>query len=1007
MPIFQQTILETYIKNIPTQKLEQAWQTFTKHFHNPEVQENIQNAKEEQYQEGFLKDLFVQVFGYVLNPNPNFNLTTELKNIRNAQKTDGAILQNDSALAVIELKSTSLTNLDRVEKQAFGYKNNQPRCIYVITSNFEKLRFYIDNAIDFEEFNLFTLTKEEFAKLWLCLDSDSLLKNLPQKIKTESISKGEDITLKLYKDYKAFRDELFADIQKRNKGYDKLTLFKKTQKLLDRFLFAFFAEDKLLIPPNSVRKVIQQLTDLRDKYDAYFPLYERFKKFFGYINEGHESEEDKIFAYNGGLFAPDDLLDNLKIEDGILYKHTFKIAEYNFNKDVSVNILGHIFEHSLNEIEELQAQSTPFGGRGARKQDGIFYTPKYITQYIVEETVGKLCAEKKEEFEIVEEYYKKGRKGRRKTTIKNLQAKLEKYRTWLLDIKICDPACGSGAFLNQALEFLIEEHKYIDELQAKLLGQSIVLREVENQILENNIFGVDLNIESVEIAKLSLWLRTAKQGRKLLHLRNNIKAGNSLIEDPNIAGEKAFIWAKEFPTIFQKGGFDVIIGNPPYGASIPTSELEYLITKYKTQGISKSFCDSYTIFYIALLEQVKEKGFLSFIAPNTWRLIESAKKFRNYILADKLSVLKMVQHKEKVFGDATVDVDTVVLQKQGISPQSDVQIVVGKVNGKAITHTISQRFLQKQEFINLLMTQEMYDLQNKIKQHSFLVKDYFDIKNGVKPYEVGKGKPPQTRQVLNDKPFTSEKQEDFTFSPLIGGSQFHQYTLLWQEDYWIKYGVWLAAPRDAQIFEAKEKLIFRQTADTLIGHYITEGFVMRNNTHIILAKNQSFHLKYLLALLNSKLNAYYYWSINPEKGEALAEVKAFHLGLMLFPKQKVNQQFFVAQVDTLLSLNTDKQKMIRKFQQTILNNLPLQKLSKKLQNFYEFDFKTFLEELKKKKIKLKFDEQDEWSEYFENYRKKIGEMIQQTLMIENEINQEIYQLYQLTPKEIEIIESGN
>ena len=122
----------------------------------------------------------------------------------------------------------------------------------------------------------------------------------------------------------------------------------------------------------------------------------------------------------------------------------------------------------------------------------------------------------------------------------------------MLQLTIVDPACGSGAFLNQALEFLIAEHKYVDELQAKLFGDALVLSDVEGSILENNLFGVDLNEESVEIAKLSLWLRTAQRNRKLNSLNNNIKCGNSLIDDATIAGDKAFNWQTEFPTIFKE-----------------------------------------------------------------------------------------------------------------------------------------------------------------------------------------------------------------------------------------------------------------------------------------------------------------------------------------------------------------------------------------------------------------------------------------------------------------------
>ncbi len=212
----------------------------------------------------------------------------------------------------------------------------------------------------------------------------------------------------------------------------------------------------------------------------------------------------------------------------------------------------------------------------------FFYTPKYITKYIVDNTVGKLCNEKKEELKIIEEDF---HPKRQKETKKKLLASLEAYREWLLQLTILDPACGSGAFLNQALDFLIKEHQYIDELQTKLLGGGMVFPNIENTVLENNIFGVDLNEESVEIARLSLWLRTAQPRRKLNDLSSNIKCGNSLIDSKTIAGDKAFKWEEEFAHIFEKGGFDVVIGNPPYAgrsSSINDEEKTFVKKRYST-----------------------------------------------------------------------------------------------------------------------------------------------------------------------------------------------------------------------------------------------------------------------------------------------------------------------------------------------------------------------------------------------------------------------------------------
>lgn len=553
MSLFQNTVLSKYLNTQDPELLSQKWEEFSSHFHDPVIQENIRNSKEEQYQEGFLRDLFVKVLGYTLNPTPEFNLTTEYKNVKDAKKADGAVIIGEDVPAVIELKGTGTTDLGTVEDQAFGYKNNQPTCKYVVISNFEKLRFYIDNAIEHIEFNLFNLTKEEFNLLYLCLAYENIKNDTASKIKNESLSKEDEITKQLYKDYSVFKRELFQNLTAQNPEYNQVELFNKSQKLLDRFLFLFFGEDRGLLPPNSVRMILDQWSKLKE-LDAYTPLYERFKKYFGYLNTGFEGKHYDVFAYNGGLFKPDEILDNTKIDDHLLYTHTLKLSEYDFESEVDVNILGHIFEHSLNEIDEIKAQ---LAGeeidktQTKRKKDGVFYTPKYITKYIVENTVGKLCEEEKAKLGIKEEDYYTDKKRQLKTKQKLLK-KLQDYRKWLHEITIIDPACGSGSFLIEALNFLIEEHSYIDEMEAKLTDSAIAFSYHSESILENNLYGVDINEESVEIAKLSLWLRTAEPNRKLSSLSHNLKCGNSLIDDPEVAGDLAFNWEKEFPKIFKE-----------------------------------------------------------------------------------------------------------------------------------------------------------------------------------------------------------------------------------------------------------------------------------------------------------------------------------------------------------------------------------------------------------------------------------------------------------------------
>ena len=722
----------------------------------------------------------------------------------------------------------------------------------------------------------------------------------------------------------------------------------------------------------------------------------------------------EIHAYNGGLFAEDPLLDSLKISDVLLKKHVSKLTEYDFASEVDTNILGHIFEHSLNDIENVRASlegTAVDKSKTKRKKDGVFYTPKYITKYIVENTVGKLCKEKKAELGIVDEEFSIGAVYKTKEAeIKRkgeLNEKLIKYRNWLLQLSVCDPACGSGAFLNQVLEFLMAEHRYLDELESMLFGTPIVFPNVENHILENNIFGVDINEESVEIARLSLWLRTAQKGRKLSTLSSNIKVGNSLIDDPEVAGELAFNWQNEFPQVFAKGGFDVVVGNPPYGAKISNTDIDYLFNKYQDFGYSKKLNDTYIAFYIkGISELLNIGGLLGYIAPNTWRLVESGISFRNYLFSYSCYLFQIIQHTEKVFEDATVDVDSVFIANQN-SEKKEIEIKIGDLRDKVIFHHLFKDRIKGHSSLNLYLTERVYNLKDKIYEQSIKVKDCYTIKNGIKPYEKGKGTPPQTEETMRLKPFTSETKLDESFSPLIGGSSFHKYILLWDNDNWIQYGEWLAAPRDSSIFDESEKLIFRQTSDKIIGTILNNGFIVRNNTHLVLRnENSLYSLKVLLSILNSKLIDFIYWTINPERGEALAEVKAFHLDMLPIPNEIDDPYRLEIIVDKILINKKVLLNIVSSLLMLIDNKYNLINKSTKLQNWPSLDFKAFLGELTKAKVKMSLSEEAEWMAYFKEQKEKALALQSDITRLDREIDQLVYELYGLTEEEIRIVEGG-
>ncbi|MBW8333336.1 MAG: Eco57I restriction-modification methylase domain-containing protein [Prolixibacteraceae bacterium] len=1110
MALFQRTVEQKYLKQLDSELINSKYLEFKSYFGNTDIQENIRNSKEEQYQEGFLRELFVKILGYKLNPTPGFNLTTEYKNIKDSKKADGAIIINERVKAVIELKGTNTTDLSKIETQAFGYKNNQSGCVYVITSNFEKLRFYIDNAIEHIEFNLFTLSKTDFGILYLCLSFESIEKGIPKKVKEESLSQEDVITRKLYQDYSLFKRELHQNLVSLNPQYDSLTLFKKSQKLLDRFLFLFFAEDRHLLPPNSVRLILNDWRDLQER-DVEIPLYQRFKKYFEYLNTGYKGKRYDVFAYNGGLFKPDEVLDSILIDDELLFKHAYKLSEYDFVSEIDVNILGHIFENSLNELDEINAQ---LAGeeidktKTRRKKDGVFYTPKYITKYIVENTVGKLCNEKKAELQIIEEEYTTDKKRQLKTK-QALLEKLKTYQNWLLQLTICDPACGSGAFLNQALDFLITEHRYIDELQAKILGVPIIFSDIEKSILENNLFGVDLNEESVEIAKLSLWLRTAQPNRKLNDLNNNIKCGNSLISDPAVAGNKAFDWEREFPQVFgrkeietpfievpkdktpdylklikeksleaqskaeqaltlskeaaelskkvyeyaeklgnvsdddslygiRKGGFDVVIGNPPYVQLQSMGEMSEKLKNCGYETFDKG-ADLYCLFTERGYKLLKNGGIQSFIMPNKWMLVAYGKPLRKFL--SKTGLRQILNFGDiQFFAEATTYVCIFVTQKSERKDNVKVLSINQKTyHGDFMTEVESNLYdYPTSKFGESEWSIQPYNDAQKLEQMKLMgtelknlpINTYRGILTG---YNEAFYIDEETRQSL----IYADAKSAELIRPMVRGRDISAYINSGSEflinahngikeknpplppiridDYpAIKKHLDSFYPslekrgdkgdtpynlRNCAYLEefSKPKIIYPNMTSVFPFMYDESGMLGNDKSFILTAQDDSISLLFLTALFNSSLAKLWIWHNCPELQGGTREIRKVYFEH--FPVPQANEE----QTDTLAKYATERaqltislQTLCSKFTRNIQREYNLEKLSAKLENWFQISFKEFLKELEKSKIKLTLSQKAEWEDYFHQESNKALAIKQQIDTTDKEIDQMVYGLYGLS-----------
>lgn len=1028
--MFQKSVFYQHINNIDKDLLKQKFQEFKTNYQDPAKTEQIKSSKEEQYQEGFLRDIFVNILGYTINPEPNFNLITEKRNEssdkKNTRKADAAIIIDNKTKCVIELKGCNTTNLNKVVSQVLDYKGHHSGCRYMVISNFAKLRFYIDDATKFIEFDLFNLDYDNFKKLYTLLAYEQIKADIPALIKEQSISREEDITKKFYKDYSDFKNALFDNICELNPSFDKLELFTKTQKLLDRFLFIFFCEDKGLLAPNSMKEILERYKKLK-QWDEYKPLYDLIKKFFAWIDTGFKNEIFDIFAYNGGLFKTDDLLDNLKISDDLLQKHCKKLADYNFDSEISVDILGHIFEHSISEIEIKQNELKGIQKADKRKKDGVFYTPAYITKYIVESTLGTLCEAKKNELGINDADFADINANKRKDKISKI-AILKKYREFLFGLKICDPACGSGAFLNATLKFLKDEHQLIDEIENKFYGTPLQLNYNDNKILENNIYGVDINSESVDIAKLSLWLNTAKKGEKLTTLTDNIKCGNSLISDE-------FDWQKEFPKVFENGGFDVIIGNPPYfnvqtlGAG--SSYVKYLQENYTDIWQDKS--DILFYFIDKALEISKNK--IGFIISNAFLFSDKAQKLRAKILKSKRFSHIVNFEKQKIFADAGITTCMVFFENNP-KPFKAMNLKDDKLSEIEISNFIEN----KNNFFNVALKENsVFALvdDNIAKINQKIDGNHKPLREILK---IGKGMETAANEVFCFDYYPKKFPKEFIKKRMCG-EIIEKYNLLSKDEYILYFEnvenfADLPLSIQEHLNKNKEKLSNRATVKNegriwwkfsrpmhkefynlpkiwcsyrcKSNKFVLDessDFIGLTNTTVIFGTDPEISLKYILCLLNSSTLNFRYKSIGKQTGSGVYEYFENGVGnLPIVIATKELQKQLADFADEMIRLNAEISSLSNDFF-TILraNNYEIAKIPTALNEFYNLDFKEFL---KLTKLKIDMSKQGDLLKFFNEYKQQCQTLNKQIVKTESKINQAVYKLYELNDDEIKMIENS-
>jgi N-6 DNA Methylase len=558
----------------------------------------------------------------------------------------GDFRDSSKVVAPFELKGADTRDLDAPMagrnktpvQQAWEYANAMAGIKWVLVSNMLEIRLYAfgEGQQDFERIDLAKIDQpEELARAQILLSAENLLGTRLSDLLRESKAADKAISNNLYTDYNALRVKLIDAVNAATAGADKVQSVNTAQKILDRVLFAAFAEDRDLIPAKSIEKAFITQND----YDPY-PVWKNFKGLFRAIDEGNTKLG--ISKYNGGSFKFDARVDQLNLSDEIC--HAFnEIGKYHFDTEVSITVLGHIFEQSVSDVEKLLAKARgevddepekTSSVKGRRKRDGIVYTPDYIAKFIVEKTLGTHVDEL---FRSTIGQFVKGDISDY-ATLKFKKGVEEKawvtYRLAFTTLRVVDPACGSGVFLVTAFDYLKAEYDRVNKKISELRGKSdyiVDLEDVDREILSQNLYGVDVNAESVEITKLSLWLKTAKKGKELDSLDHNIRVGDSLIEDSSFAYLKhGFSWNTAFPEVFAAGGFDVVLGNPPYVRMELIKPMKpYLEKRFE---VVSDRADLYCYFFERGLRLLKQGGRLGYISSSTFFKTGSGAPLRRYLL---------------------------------------------------------------------------------------------------------------------------------------------------------------------------------------------------------------------------------------------------------------------------------------------------------------------------------------------------------------------------------------
>ena len=935
----------------------------------------------------------------------------------------------------IEAKGTSTKDLFAEQS---GYRDSQKTPIDQLWNYMGKLDLDYGVATNYKDFVLLDRSKgsssyhflnfedvknnEQKLKEFIAIFSKGQIidNGFIEKLEEESAIEEKNFTKEFYKLFHETRLMLIKEFQ--DNGVSKEESIHFAQLFLNRLLFVFFAEDTDKLEKRLFEDMIT--SGLKSEMlisDQSKVISDTILSLFLRLDKGSLTPR-KIFGFNGGLFEESippriyfkDLRDGRFFNDILQYsklkkeselngtskslfnkyqnkltpiiKNLLIMASFDFKTEVSVNILGHIFEQSLTDLEDLKE-----GKSTKRKKEGIFYTPEYITDYICRNTIIPYLSKKDIQTprELVLEY----------------SGNINELYDRLINLRILDPACGSGAFLIKAVDVLLEIHKELQLFKQfkreytaikkgrkfkKDEGQLTLIKWHEEDearaVIEKNIFGVDINEESVEITKLSLFFKISKKNKKLIDLSKNIKCGNSLIHDKAV-DLNAFDWNNEEKGFGKmiKEGFDIVIGNPPY---VFTRGNEYFnnIKHYiwNTYPHNKGKINLYSVFLeLSINKLLRLNGYLGFITPETFIRTSTYSEIRRFI-GNNFDIKKINIYGIGVFDNVTAETMTLIINKNYSKDNLVLFNKIGKNNLETFkVKQIDFKNMPENRFIyaTTIKDKRLFDL---IKENSIKLGDIVEVRNGI-------------ATKADKKKFISKNKFNDKYKKLLEAPEIHRYGFEWKGNY-INYNrKLLHRPRKEETF-LSNKIMIQRVSSRLICAYDEDRYYTFNSIDNLVLINTKFSLKYIICLLNSKLMDYYYrknFSL-----DASYTITVTKQNLDVLPIKNITlayQEPFIKKADLILRLNKELHDKKEKFLKLLKHEYKLEHISKKLIQFHELDFDTFIKQLGDRELSI--NKKSELMEFFDESKKNILELKEQISIIDKEIDKMVYNLYKITEKE--------